>query len=139
MAGKKLRSCDLTMIFSFKRELASISHNNCSLPSEYHHLLWCHLVGFSLQEDLKYLQKRAKSGEVTERELHDINLECTRVNLRLELCLLKHDIASVNLTLEESHGQMMRDVRDELSSGTLIQTERLDELLDMLSGVRCVT
>ena len=85
------------------------------------------------------MQKRAKSGEVTERELHDINLEYTRVNLRLELCLLKHDMASVNLTLEESHGQMMRDVRDELSSGTLIQTERLDELLDMLSGVRCVT
>ena len=139
MEGKKLRSCDLSMIFSFKREPASISHNNRSLPSGYHCLLWCHLVGFSLQEDLKYLQKRAKSGEVTERELHDINLECTRVNLRLELCLLKHDIASGNLTPEESHGQMMRDVRDELSSGKLIQTERLDELLDMLSGIRCVT
>ena len=96
-------------------------------------------MGFSLQEDLKYLQKRAKSGEVTERELQDINLECTRVNLRLELCLLKHDIASGNLTPEESHGQMMRGVRDELSSGKLIQTERLDELLDMLSGIRCVT
>ena len=100
---------------------------------------WCHLVGYSLQKDLKYLKERAMSGEVTERELQDINLECTRVNLRFELCLLKHDIESINLTPEESHGQMMRDVRDELSSGKLIQSERLDELLDMLSGIRCVT
>ena len=79
------------------------------------------------------------SGEVTERELQDINLECSRVNLRFELCLLKHDIESINLIPEESHGQMMRDVRDELSSGKLIQSERLDELLDTLSGIRCVT
>lgn len=85
------------------------------------------------------MKKRAISESVTQRELLDINLECTRINVQLELCLLKHNVTSLNLTLTESHGHVMRDVRDELSSGKLIQTERLDELLEMLSAVRWVT
>ncbi|PFX21266.1 NFX1-type zinc finger-containing protein 1-like [Stylophora pistillata] len=90
----------------------------------------------SLQEDLKYLKKRAISEEVTERELKDINLECTRVNLRSELYLLKDSLTSFNLTLEESHGQVLKNVCDELSTGKIIQVQRLDELLDMLSEIR---
>ena len=117
----------------------STSHYNCSIPLEYLYFLWCHLVGVSLQEDLEYLKKRAMSGGVTERELQDINLECTRVNLRSELYLLKQNLASLNLTLEESRSQVLKDVRDELSSGKIIQAERLDELLDMLSEIRWVT
>ena len=95
--------------------------------------------GVSLQEEVQYLKKRAMSESVTEKELLDINLECTRINVQLELCLLRHNVTSLNLTLAESHGHVMRDVRDELSSGKLIQTDRLDELLEMLSAVRWVT
>ena len=99
-------------------------------------IIW--LLGLTLQEELEHLKTRAISGTVSERELCDINLECTRINLRFELCLLKHNITKLNLTLMESHGNLLRDVQDELSSGKLIQTERLDELLEMLSGIRWV-
>ena len=97
------------------------------------------LLGLTLQEELEYLKTRAISGTVSERELCDINLEFTRINLRFELCLLKHNITKLNLTLMESHSNLLRDVQDELSSGKLIQTERLDELLEMLSGIRWVS
>ena len=97
------------------------------------------LLGLTLQEELEYLKTRAISGTVSERELCDINLEFTRINLRFELCLLKHNITKLNLTLMESHDNLLRDVQDELSSGKLIQTERLDELLEMLSGIRWVS
>lgn len=76
------------------------------------------------------------SEGVTHRELRDINLEFTRLNLQLELCLLKCNITSLNLTLDEPSGHVMKDVRDELTSGKLIQTERLDELLEMLAAIR---
>ena len=99
-------------------------------------MIW--LLGLTLQEELEYLKTRAISGTVLERELCDINLECTRINLRFELCLLKHNITKLDLTLMESHDNLLRDVQDELSSGKLIQTERLDELLEMLSGIRWV-
>lgn len=92
--------------------------------------------GLTFQEELEYLKKRAMSETVTERELYDINVECTRINLRFELCLLKLSITKLNLTLMESHGSLLKDVQDELSSGKLIQTQRLDELLEMLSGIR---
>lgn len=100
-------------------------------------IIW--LLGLTLQEELEYLKTRAISGTVSERELCDINLEFTRINLRFELCLLKHNITELNLTLMESHSNLLRDVQDELSSGKLIQTERLDELLEMLSGIRWVS
>ena len=99
-------------------------------------MIW--LLGLTLQEELECLKTRAISGTVSERELCDINLEFTRINLRFELCLLKHNITKLNLTLMESHSNLLRDVQDELSSGKLIQTERLDELLEMLSGIRWV-
>ena len=92
----------------------------------------------TLQEELEYLKTRAIYGTVSERELCEMNVECTRVNLRFELCLLEHNITKLNLTLMESHGNLLRDVQDELSSGKLIQTERLDELLEILSGIRWV-
>ena len=97
------------------------------------------LLGLTLQEELEYLKTRAISGTVSERELCDINLEFTRINLRFELCLLKHNITKLNLTLMASHSNLLRDVQDELSNGKLIQTERLDELLEMLSGIRWVS
>ena len=87
---------------------------------------------------MEYLKTRAIYGTVSERELCEITVECTRVNLRFELCLLEHNITKLNLTLMESHGNLLRDVQDELSSGKLIQTERLDELLEILSGIRWV-
>ena len=43
------------------------------------------LLGLTLQEELEYLKTRAISGTVSERELCDINLEFTRINLRFEL------------------------------------------------------
>ena len=97
------------------------------------------LLGLTLQEELEYLKTRAISGTVSERELCDINLEFTRIQLRFELSLLTHNIANLNLTLIETRSNLLRDVQDELSSGKLIQTERLDELLEMLSGIRWVS
>ena len=82
------------------------------------------------------MKKRFMSSGVTQREFRDINLEFTRINLRLELCLLEYDITSLNLTLDESSRQFMRDVQDELSSTKLIETEKLDELLERLAAIR---
>ena len=76
------------------------------------------------------------SEGVTERELRDVNLEFTRLNLQLQLCLLSHDVTSLNLTLDEPSTHVMRDVRDNLSSGKLIETKRLDELLEKLAAIR---
>ena len=76
------------------------------------------------------------SDEVTHREFRDINLEFTRLNLQLELYLLECDLTSLNLTLDESSRQATRDVREELSSGKLIETEKLDELLERLAAIR---
>ena len=92
--------------------------------------------GVFLQGEIKYLKKRFMSEEVTHREFRDINLEFTRLNLRLELCLLENDVTSLNLTLDESSRQVMRDVQGELSSAKLIETEKLDELLERLAAIR---
>ena len=85
---------------------------------------------------MEYLKKRFVSERVTPREFRDINLEYIRLNLQLELCLLEHNVTSLNLTLDESSRQVIRDVRKELSSGELIETEKLDELLERLAAIR---
>lgn len=82
------------------------------------------------------MKKRFMSEEVTQREFRDVNLEFTRLNVQLELCLLEYDVTRLNLTLDESSHQVMRDVREELSSGKLIEIEKLDELLERLAAIR---
>lgn len=85
---------------------------------------------------MEYLKKRFMSERVTPREFRDINLEFTRLNLQVELCLLECNVTSLKLTLDESSRQVIRDVRKELSSGKLIETEKLDELLERLAAIR---
>ena len=85
---------------------------------------------------MEYLKERFMSERVTPREFRDINLEFTRLNLQLELCLLEYNVTSLKLTLDESSSQVIRDVRKELSSGELIETEKLDELLERLAAIR---
>jgi len=85
---------------------------------------------------MEYLKKRFMSERVTHREFRDINLEFTRLNLQLELCLLEYDVTSLNLTMDESSRLAMRNVRKELSSGKLMETEKLDEMLKRLAAIR---
>lgn len=85
---------------------------------------------------MEYLKKRFMSERVTPREFRDINLEFTRLNLQVELCVLECNVTSLKLTLDESSRQVIRDVRKELSSGKLIETEKLDELLERLAAIR---
>ena len=82
------------------------------------------------------MKKRFMSERVTHREFRDINLEFTRLNLQLELCLLEYDVTRLNLTMDESSTQAMRNVREELSSGKLMETEKLDEKLERLAAIR---
>ena len=85
---------------------------------------------------MEYLKKRFMSERVTHREFRDINLEFTRLNLQLELCLLEYDVTSLTLTMDESSRLAMRNVREELSSGKLMETEKLDEMLKRLAAIR---
>lgn len=85
---------------------------------------------------MEYLKKRFMSERVTHREFRDINLEFTRLNLQLELCLLEYDVKGLNLTMDESSGLAMRNVREELSSGKLMETQKLDEMLKRLAAIR---
>lgn len=85
---------------------------------------------------MEYLKKRFMCERVTHREFRDINLEFTRLNLQLELCLLEYDVTSLNLTMDESSRLAMRNVREELSSGKLMETEKLDEMLKRLAAIR---
>ena len=73
---------------------------------------------------------------VTGKELRDINLEFTRLNLQLELSLLKHDAMRLKLTLDETSSHVMQEIRDDLSSGKLIEAEKLDERLEKLVEIR---
>ena len=73
---------------------------------------------------------------VTGKELRDINLEFTRLNLQLELSLLKHDVMRLKLTLDETSSHVMLEIRDDLSSGKLIEAEKLDERLEKLVEIR---
>ena len=76
------------------------------------------------------------SERVTQRELRCIDLEFTRLNLQLELCLLNRDVMSLNLTVDTPSNDVMREVRDDLSSGKIIEAKRLDELLEKLGAIR---
>ena len=92
--------------------------------------------GSSLQEELDHFKKRLMSEAVTEKELRDINLEFTRLNLQLELCLLKHDVLRLKLTVDEPSSHTMQEVREDLSSGKLIEAKKLDKLLEKLKAIR---
>ena len=76
------------------------------------------------------------SQGVTEREIRDINVEFSRVNLQLELCLLRHNVKSLGLNLKRIYLNRMSSVQDELSSGRLVKEERLDEMLRELGTIR---
>lgn len=89
-----------------------------------------------MQRELEYLRKRFTSQGVTERELRDINVEFSRQNLRLELCLLRHDVKNVGLNLKRKYLDMMSAVQSELSSGRLVEEERLDRMLQELGDIR---
>ena len=52
-------------------------------------------IGVSVQRELDFLRKRFMSQGVTERELRDIDVEFSRQNLQLELCLLRQDVKKV--------------------------------------------
>lgn len=93
-------------------------------------------IGLSVQRELEYLRKRCMSQGVTERELRDINVEFSRQNLQLELCLLRHDVKNVGLNLKRNYLDMMSAVQNELSSGRLVKEERLDEMLQELGAIR---
>ena len=73
---------------------------------------------------------------VTGKELRDINLEFTRLNLQLELSLLKHDVMRLKLTLDETSSHVLLEIRDDLSSGKLIEAEKLDKHLEKLMEIR---
>lgn len=93
-------------------------------------------IGLSVQRELEYLRKRCMSQGVTERELRDINVEFSRQNLQLELCLLRRDVKNVGLNLKRNYLDMMSAVQNELSSGRLVKEERLDEMLQELGAIR---
>ena len=93
-------------------------------------------AGCLLQEEFDHFKKRFMSELVTGKELRDINLEFTRLNLQLELCLLKHDVMRLKLTLDETSSHVMLEIRDDLSSGKLIEAEKLDERLEKLVEIR---
>ena len=89
-----------------------------------------------MQRELEYLRKRFTSQGVTERELRDINVEFSRQNLQLELCLLRHDVKNVGLNLKKKYLDVMSAVQSELSSGRLVEEERLDRMLQELGAIR---
>ena len=93
-------------------------------------------IGLSVQRELEYLRKRFMSQGVTERELRDIDLEFSRQNLQLELCLLRHDVKKVGLNLKQKYLDTMSAVQIELSSGRLVGEEKLDEMLQDLDAIR---
>ena len=94
------------------------------------------LAGLFVQGELDCMKKRSMSQGVTQQELQDIDLEFTRLHLQLELCLLNHDVLTHHPALDTSSTDVMREARDHLSSGKLIEAKRLDELLDKLSAIR---
>ena len=93
-------------------------------------------VGASVQRELEYLRKRFMSQGVTERELRDIDVEFSRQNLQLELCLLRHDVKKVGLNLKKKYLDTMSAVQNELSSGRLVEEESLDGMLQDLGAIR---
>ena len=94
-------------------------------------------TGSFLQGELAYLKKRTMSGTATNnREQKDLDLEFTRLNLQLELCLLRNDVLTINVTLDAPSSQVMVDVREELTRGKVIKAQRLDARLKELAKIR---
>ena len=93
-------------------------------------------IGLSVQRELEHLRKRVMSQGVTEREIRDLNVEFSRQNLKLELYLLHHDVKNVGLNLKRNYLDIMSAVQNKLSSGRLVEEERLDEMLRELNGIR---
>ena len=89
-----------------------------------------------MQGELEYLRKRFMSQGVTERELRDINVEFSRQNLQLELCLLRYNAKSLGLNLKRNYLRNMTAIQDELSSGRVVKEGRLDMLLGELGAIR---
>ena len=80
--------------------------------------------------------KRFMSVNVTQRELHDISAEISRIKVQFELCLLSHDVRSLETELDEQSLQTMAEVRNKLSSGKRIEEEELNEMLRSLANIR---
>lgn len=94
------------------------------------------MIGQQFEDEVYSLKKRFMSDCVSHRELQDINTEFSRLSLLLELCLLTHDIKSLELDLEDSHRQMMTTVQEKLSSGKRMEDGKLDEMLNNLKAIR---
>ena len=99
-------------------------------------IVCCSSLVCHLESDLSFLVKRFMSVNVTQRELHEISAEVSRIKVQFELCLLSRDIRSLETELGESSLQTMAEVRKKLSSGKRIEEEILDEMLRSLANVR---
>ncbi|KAK2561506.1 NFX1-type zinc finger-containing protein 1 [Acropora cervicornis] len=91
---------------------------------------------YHLESDLSFLVKRFMSVNVTQRELHDISAEISRIKVQIELCLLSRDVRRLETELDEPSLQTMAEVRNKLSSGKRIEEEVLDEMLRSLANIR---
>ena len=78
------------------------------------------------------------TSSVTQRELHDINTEFSRLNFLLEICLLSHDIKSLALEVDEPSSRMMTAIQESLFSGKRIVDEELEKLMKDIATIRCV-
>ena len=76
------------------------------------------------------------SVNITQRELHEISAEISRIKVQFELCLLSCDIRSLEAELDEPSLRTMTEVRSKLSSGKRIEEEILDEMLRSLANIR---
>ena len=85
---------------------------------------------------MSFLVKRFMSLEVTQRELHEISAEISRIKVQFELCLLSRDIRSLETELGEPSLRTMTEVREKMSSGKRIKEEILNEMLRSLANIR---
>ncbi|XP_015758537.1 PREDICTED: NFX1-type zinc finger-containing protein 1-like [Acropora digitifera] len=116
------------------RSLTARIRENPDLPKDV-----CHENNFDfchLQSGLSFLKKRFMSVNVTQRELHEISAEISRIKVQFELCLLSRDVRSLETKLDEPSLQTMAEVRKKLSSGKRIEEEILDEMLRSLANIR---
>ncbi|XP_015758492.1 PREDICTED: NFX1-type zinc finger-containing protein 1-like isoform X3 [Acropora digitifera] len=91
----------------------------------------CHL-----ESSMSFLVKRFMSVDVTQRELHEISAEISRIKVQFELCLLSRDIRSLETELGEPSLRTMTEVREKMSSGKRIKEEILNEMLRSLANIR---
>ena len=96
----------------------------------------CSLLVCHLESGLTFLVKRFMSLNVTQRELHEISAEISRIKVQFELCLLSRDVRRLEMKLDEPSLQTMAEVRNKLSSGKRIEEEVLDEMLRSLANIR---